>query len=110
MSSLSGVWAVLQSHSVTVALTGHEHNYERFAPQDANGKATSGDSNGIREFVVGTGGTGFYRFKATPEPNSEFRLANVYGVLKLELLPTSYRWQFVASDGSVKDSGTASCN
>jgi plastocyanin len=106
-SSLSGLWSLLQSYSVTLALTGHEHNYERFASQDANGKASK---TGIREFVVGTGGAGFYRFNATPEPNSEFRLTNVYGVLKLELLPTAYRWQFIAIDGGVKDSGTAQCN
>jgi 3',5'-cyclic AMP phosphodiesterase CpdA len=106
-SSLSSVWAVLQSYSVTLVLAGHEHTYERFGPQDASGRALP---NGIREFVVGTGGTGFYRFNATPEPNSEFRLTNAYGVLKLDLLPSSYSWQFIAVDGTVKDSGTASCN
>ena len=106
-SALSTVWAVLQSYSVTLALTGHEHNYERFGPQDANGNAAS---NGIREFVVGTGGTGSYSFSTTPEPNSEFRLTNVYGVLMLELSPSAYGWKFIAIDGTIKDSGVAGCN
>jgi alkaline phosphatase len=106
-ASYSSIWSVLQTYGVSVVLNGHVHNYERFGPQDMDGNAAA---DGIRQFVVGTGGVGFYGFIPTAVPNSQFRLTNVYGVLKLELLPTAYRWQFVASDGTVRDSGQANCN
>lgn len=106
-ASLSSIWSMLQTYNATLVLVGHEHNYERFGPQDAGGNATS---TGIREFVVGTGGADSYSFRSTPVANSEFRLTNIYGILKLDLLPTSYRWQFIATDGTVKDSGIGSCN
>ena len=105
--SLISIWKVLQTYRATLVLNGHEHHYERFGPQDPNGNTSS---TGIREFVVGTGGNGSYPFAEPPIPKSEFRLNNIYGVLKLDLLPTAYRWQFIASDGSIKDSGSASCN
>ena len=106
-ASLSSIWSMLQTYNATLVLVGHEHNYERFGPQDAGGNATS---TGIREFVVGTGGADSYSFRSTSVANSEFRLTNIYGILKLDLLPTSYRWQFIATDGTVKDSGIGSCN
>jgi acid phosphatase type 7 len=106
-SSLTSIWRVLQTYRATLVLNGHEHHDERFGAQDPSGNASS---SGIREFVVGTGGVGFYPFDERPASRSEFRLTHVYGVLKLDLLPTAYRWQFIASDGSIKDSGSANCN
>lgn len=88
-------------------LSGHDHDYERFAPQTGAGKLDA--MRGILEFVVGTGGRSQYPFTRTPLANSIVR-ADVYGVLKLTLLPTSYRWQFLASDGSAfTDRGSARC-
>jgi hypothetical protein len=99
-------WRVLYEFGADVVINGHDHDYERFAPQDPNGKA---DPNGIREFVVGTGGAGLYTFR-TVKANSESRSDRSYGVLKLELGSTDYRWEFVVAAGEpYHDSGTAAC-
>ena len=100
------LWAILQEHGADVALVGHDHNYERFAPQDADGVA---DPLGIREFVVGTGGAGLYAMGA-PEPNSEVRDDTSHGVISLDLAPDGYAWQFHPIAGQTfTDSGVASC-
>jgi hypothetical protein len=67
-----------------VIVNGHDHHYERFAPQNPDGKADV--VRGIREFVVGTGGKNHRPFGAT-DANSEVRDAEAFGVLKLTLLP-----------------------
>jgi 3',5'-cyclic AMP phosphodiesterase CpdA len=102
------IWRALQQGGVDLALGGHEHNYERFAPQDAEGKPDP--EHGIREFVVGTGGKSLYAL-GTPLPTSEVRNNTTYGVLKLTLHPDSYDWEFVPVEGgSFADSGTAMCH
>jgi hypothetical protein len=91
-----------------VILNGHEHVYERFAPQNPSGVADN--ALGIREFIVGTGGRSHYSFGAI-QPNSERRNSNTYGVLKLTLSATSYAWQFVPIAGSsFTDSGSGACH
>jgi acid phosphatase type 7 len=104
-------WEVLYAARADVVLNGHVHNYERFAPQTPRGVANS--AQGIREFVVGTGGYSLNTFK-TKVANSEVRNANSSGVLKLTLHPTGYDWKFVAVDGTVdgktSDSGMGSCS
>jgi Calcineurin-like phosphoesterase len=100
-------WEVLHQFGVDVALTAHDHNYERFAPLDAKGKPDP--ANGIRQFVVGTGGAGVYRFDRLL-PQSEVRNNESYGILKLTLSPTGYDWEFVPAVGTFKDSGTATCS
>jgi hypothetical protein len=93
---------------VEILLSGHNHHYERFAPQTAEGRRD--DARGIRAFVVGTGGAGRYPF-ARPRPNSEVRDDDTYGVLRLTLRPGSYRWQFVPVPGErFADSGGGSCH
>jgi len=87
-------------------LTGHNHQYERFGLQNPAGAA---DAQGIREFVVGTGGAPFYGFGA-PQPNSEVRDATSHGVLKLTLHANSYEWDFRPSDGAFTDSGRTTCH
>lgn len=100
------LWRALYEHRADVVLNGHDHTYERFAPQDPSGQA---DPNGIREFVVGTGGVALYPFP-TIQPNSEVRNNIAHGVLKLTLHATSYDWQFVPIAGQTfTDSGTADC-
>jgi hypothetical protein len=106
-TSVQPLWQALYDFGADVVLVGHEHNYERFAPQDANGVADP--MRGIREFVVGTGGVGHYAI-GTPVANSEIYNADTFGVLKLTLHPTSYDWEFVPEAGKTfTDSGTASC-
>jgi hypothetical protein len=101
------LWQALYEFGADVILNGHEHVYERFAPQNPNGVA---DPLGIRQFTVGTGGKSHYPF-GTIQPNSQVRNATSYGVLKLTLHASSYDWQFVPVAGaSFTDSGTANCH
>jgi hypothetical protein len=103
------LWQALQSAGADVVLSGHEHNYERFAPQDAVGNADP--AHGIREFVSGTGGKNHYGFAATPQPNSEIRNSNTFGVLQLTLRPTGYDWQFRPDEGGTfADAGSDTCH
>jgi acid phosphatase type 7 len=91
-----------------VVLSGHEHNYECFAPQDPDGKADPG--RGIREFVVGTGGKSHYPIVDTIA-NSEVHNDDTFGVLELTLHPNSYDWRFVPVAGQkFTDSDNASCH
>jgi acid phosphatase type 7 len=105
-SSFDPFWRDLYAAGADVVLNGHDHNYERFAPQNPSGAA---DPKGIREFVVGTGGASHYNF-GTTVANSEVRDNTSFGVLKLTLHPGGYDWQFVPVAGaSFTDSGSASC-
>jgi hypothetical protein len=100
-------WQALYAAGADVILNGHDHIYERFAPQNPSGQRD--DTNGIREFIVGTGGANHTSI-ASVAGNSEVRDTSTYGVLKLVLHPGSYDWQFVPeAGGSFTDSGTASC-
>jgi hypothetical protein len=100
------LWRILHQYGADVVLNGHDHDYERFAPQDPYGNP---DPNGIREFVVGTGGAERRSFSVI-RPNSEIRDYSTFGVLKLTLHATSYDWQFVPVAGATfTDSGTGTC-
>jgi hypothetical protein len=101
-------FAALHSAGVEIVLSGHDHTYERFAPQDANGVADP--ARGIRTFVVGTGGAGLYGFEVA-RPNSEVRYNATHGVLRLLLRTDGYDWQFVpAGGGTPPDTGSGSCH
>ncbi len=102
------VWNVLYENNVDVILNGHDHDYERFAPQNPIGERD--DARGIRQFVVGTGGAVPYVFGAV-KPNSEKRITGAYGVLKLTLHATSYDWEFISIAPLLfKDSGSSECH
>jgi len=106
-TNLTALWRTLEQGGTEVAITGHDHHYERFAPQLSDGTA---DARGIREFVVGTGGGVLFPMGAEA-PNSEVRIPNTYGVLRLTLLAGSYRWSFIAAPGgALLDSGTTACH
>jgi hypothetical protein len=101
-------WDVLHAAGADVVLAGHDHDYERFAAQDPNGAANP--VNGIRQFVVGTGGGTLRAFSSTVA-NSEARDHSTWGVLKLTLFPSHYQWQFVPAGGSgFADSGSGGCH
>lgn len=103
------LWQMLYKAGSDVVINGHDHHYERFAPQDPDGHPDN--AHGIREFIVGTGGKNSHRALKRPDPNSEVRNADTYGVLKLTLHKESYDWQFVPESGkSFTDSGTGSCH
>ena len=106
--AVADFWNALYSYGADVVLNGHEHIYERFAPQTPG--AIADPAKGIRQFTVGTGGRGLYAIGVV-KPNSEVRNGSSYGVLKLTLRPTSYDWQFVPVAGATfTDSGTGQCH
>ena len=102
------LWEVLYTHGAEIVFSGHDHHYERFAPQTAAGKKDS--TYGIREFLVGTGGRGLYSLK-TIRANREIRYNGGHGVLRLVLKSNSYSWEFVSAGGKTfTDTGTGSCH
>jgi hypothetical protein len=100
-------WDALYAAGADVVVNGHDHDYERFAPQDPDGREDR--QRGIREFVVGTGGKELRTFKE-PRPNSELRAAVSHGVLKLVLHRDSYDWSFIPTGGTFADSGSGPCH
>lgn len=101
------LWEILYAHGADVVISGHDHLYERFAPQTPEGVADA--RRGIREFVVGTGGAGLYEFR-TLAANSEVRNNTAFGVLKLTLKAHRYAWEFIAVPGIVLDAGQDRCH
>lgn len=107
-TSVQTFWDVLYEFDADVVMGGHDHDYERFAPQTPSG--TADNARGIREFVVGTGGRALYTL-GTRKLNSEVFNSSTYGVLKLTLSAGSYSWQFIPVAGQTfTDSGSASCH
>lgn len=103
--SLRPIWRELRRARAELVVSGHDHGFEAFAPQDENGMARK---NAPRELVVGTGGRSLYRFDA-PARNSAYRVADVFGALELDLRRDRFRWRFVAEDGTVRAAGAARC-
>jgi acid phosphatase type 7 len=102
------LWEALYKAGADVVLNGHDHNYQRFAPQNPDGEADP--ERGIREFVVGTGGRSHYPILA-PIANSEVHNDDTYGILKLTLRPEGYDWRFVPVKGETfTDTGSARCH
>ncbi len=103
------VWRALYDFGADIIINGHDHVYERFAPQDPNGNADS--IRGIRQFTVGTGGRSLYPLFSIRAKNSQVGSSATYGVLKLTLHPSSYDWVFIpVTPGKFQDSGTADCH
>jgi hypothetical protein len=108
LSSAQPLWQALYDFHAEIVLNGHEHNYERFAPQTPTGTADA--TNGIREFVVGTGGESHYT-GMSPIANSQVFNGTTFGVLKLTLSAGTYSWQFIPVSGqSFTDSGSGTCH
>jgi hypothetical protein len=109
-SAMHDVWADLYNAHADLVLNGHDHIYERFAPQDPSGNADP--TNGITEIIVGTGGANHDSFSSTAD-NSVVRNNTTYGVLKLTLQPTSFTWQFLpetaGGNGTFTDAGSRAC-
>ena len=103
--SVAPFWDALQAAGAEVTLAGHDHVYERFAPQLPSGVASE---TGIQAFVVGTGGRSQYGF-TTPVANSVVR-RSAFGVVQMTLGDGAYSWQYVDEGNNVLDSGTRSCH
>jgi hypothetical protein len=106
-TSMKDIFQDLYNARADVVLSSHSHDYERFALQN---NASQRDANGIRQFVVGTGGSFFTSFGSI-KPNSQARNNNTFGVLKMTLGASSYSWKFVPVAGKTfTDSGTRTCH
>jgi hypothetical protein len=106
--SVRPFWRLLYKYGADVVLNGHDHIYERFAPQTPIGAKDA--ANGIQEFVVGTGGAERY-WVENRQAHSRVRDADSFGVLRLSLADGSYSWRFVpALDARFHDSGEMNCH
>jgi hypothetical protein len=104
---MDAAWQVLAQAGADIVLNGHDHDYERFAPLNAQGRR---DPAGVREFVVGTGGAKLTPF-AIVQAESEVRSDETYGILELNLRGDSYDWRFLGTDGAeFEDRGSAGCH
>jgi 3',5'-cyclic AMP phosphodiesterase CpdA len=112
IAKMHDAWNLLYQAGAELVLSGHDHDYERFAPQDADGQADP--ARGIRQFVVGTGGAFATPF-LLPAAHSEFRENSRFGVLRLRLLDGGYEWRFMPVAGSAEqgpepDHGSGRCH
>jgi hypothetical protein len=99
----------LYNAGAEVILSGNNHLYARFAPQNPAGAADP--ASGIRQFIVGTGGKSLHGLSRNPDPQVEARQSSTYGVLELTLRQGGYSWSFVPEAGrSFTDTGTQSCH
>jgi hypothetical protein len=95
---VDGFWTTLHAAGADVVLSGHDHTYERVLV------------DGVREFVVGTGGRSIYPFEKSPLPETEIRSDDAYGLLRLVLAAHGYSWDFVAlGQSGFTDSGSGTC-
>jgi hypothetical protein len=107
-TSMQPLVQILYNAGADVMLSGHDHDYERFAPQDPQGNLDT--AKGIVQFVAGTGGSNTTPWTVV-QPNSIIRQNTEFGILSLTLHATSYSWQFIPVSGSsFTDSGTANCH
>lgn len=104
-------WRLLRRYGADVVLNGHNHSYERFPPLDERGHR---DRDGLREFVVGTGGKSLYRVADGGKPRAQAADDTTFGVLRMSLKPTSYSWDFIPAaspaNGTFRDSGSSACH
>jgi Calcineurin-like phosphoesterase len=107
-TDMAAIFKLLYENHAEVVLNGHDHVYERFMPINADGAPDA--ANGVREFVVGTGGAPLYTF-TTDSTSIDVRDDSTYGVLRLDLAEGAYSWQFIpAGGGTFTDSGTGTCH
>jgi len=108
-SRMSDFYQALYDAGADVVLAGHDHGYQRFAPADPSGVPDA--VRGMRQFVVGTGGASLYAWK-TESSLIEVRDNTTYGVLRLDLSPGGYAWEFLPIPGATAfaDTGAATCH
>ena len=108
-TSVQPFWQTMANAGVELAISGHDHDYERFAPMNGTGALDA--ANGMRQFVVGTGGTSLRAVFPSPVANSEVRQASSNGVLKLTLGASAYEWEFIPIAGQAfTDRGSGTCH
>jgi hypothetical protein len=107
---MQDIWSLAVQNNVDIVLNGHDHDYQRWTPLDANGLPSAG---GVTQFVVGTGGHGIQTFLA-----SDSRVAAgfdsstnpaPFGALRLKLYTGHAVYEYITITGAVLDSGTITC-
>ncbi len=101
-------WQILYDAGVDVVLSGHDHEYERFASQTPSGVADT--AKGIVQFVVGTGGGELRGFRTQPAPNSMSRVEGHFGILKMALGAEGYQYAFIDTERRIWDPGAGVCH
>jgi hypothetical protein len=102
-------WDKLYNQHADVILSGHAHRYERYARITPSGERSS--ARGIRQFIVGTGGTSRGTQHGPNETRVQAKMIGAPGVLKLKLGSGFYHWKFVPVAGrDYTDSGRARCH
>ena len=104
--TVQDLWQALLERGVDLVLSGHDHIYERTAPLDATGNVDV--ANGMRQFVVGTGGGKFYEL-GKPITGSEAAIVETGGLLKMTLRADGYDWSFMPVGAGQSDAGSADC-
>jgi Calcineurin-like phosphoesterase len=99
--TIKSAYRVLMDHRASLLLSGHDHHFEQFGRQDVDGNPTE---DGIRSFIVGTGGGSPYLQNIdikynVQAPNQEHLIGDKFGVLKLDLYKDKYAWTFLPTDG-----------
>jgi hypothetical protein len=121
---MAAIFNDLVAAHADLVLSGHNHDYERFAPIGRTPSAPMApgkkslqpphlDPAGIREFVVGTGGRNLYAFHSPTLGGEIVRNADTFGVLDLRLEPHGYQWAFVpvgGASGTFRDAGSGRCH
>jgi 3',5'-cyclic AMP phosphodiesterase CpdA len=106
---MAPVYKLLYNHGAEIVLSGHDHNYERFHPTDGAGSISP--KTGIRQWVVGTGGTSLRPFDDPALPATATRDATSHGVLRLDLYPGGYDWLYMTtSSNPYSDNGSTACH
>ncbi len=107
---ITPLWGLLSAGGVDVVLSANAHNYERWAPQDIDGRRAP---DGITEFVVGTGGRRLMPFGPEPRPKHLAAAQDTsYGALQLTLDPRglTYSWKSAAEQPIFQDDGRVACH
>ena len=100
-------WDVLYENGADVVVNGHDHHYERMAKINPGGELDPDD--GIRSFIVGTGGVSYYGIDQI-QPFSEVRITNHFGIIQFTLMEDRYTWRFINVEGEVMDQGEDTCS
>jgi len=108
-TTMNDIWALMAQHGVDIALTGHDHDYQRWVPLDGNGNPSS---TGITEFVAGGGGHGIQQFTVTDNRMAIGYDTSPYsfGALRLQLNQDGAGFQYINHQGIVLDSGAIPCS
>ena len=104
-TNTAGIWQILAQNHVTMVLNGHDHDYQRWVPLDANGNPSS---SGVTEFVAGSGGHGHQAQRTTDSRLAASDFTH-FGALRLSLGSAGAGYQFVTTSGTTLDSGSVPC-